>query len=373
MKIHIRPRPSYSSSAFVDPDRGRRTRPRTIAAILFFAFICTAAAQEPQVRTTLNPQNDVWVGQRITLVVELLAPGVFSSASAFDLPDPKGLLLVPPSGSPVVSAEEINGTVYAVQRHEVSVFAQRPGEWTIPSFTVRFSFKDHPMDSKSVSATVRTEPIHFAAKLPPGAEKLGTVLSARDLTAVESWNPEPGKAKAGDAFTRTITFSAPDIPAMAFPPFPTSPIDGLGIYPKPPEVLDHSERGELRGERRDVITYVCQRPGHFVIPAARLTWFDLDAKQLRTIDFPANSLDVAANPAMQAALTAPSSAQRSTLKWTVTGLVILVLLAAVLWKRRIRCILLRWLAPFRPIHLQPLNPIPLEHTKTMKRNLVGIA
>jgi len=192
--------------------------------------------------------------------------------------------------------------------------------------------------------------------MPPGAEKLGTILSARNLTAVESWKPEAGKAKAGDAFTRTIIFSAPDIPAMAFPPFPTPPIDGLGIYPKSPEVLDHNDRGQLRGERRDVIIYVCQRPGQFVIPATRLTWWDLDSKQLRAIDFPALTLDVAPNPAMETALTTPASAQRSLLKWLVPVLVTILLLAVILWRSKLRRILLRWLAPWRPVHLQPLNP-----------------
>jgi hypothetical protein len=107
-------------------------------------------------------------------------------------------------------------------------------------------------------------------KLPPGAEGLATLISARDLKATEIWQPESGSAKAGDAFTRTITFSAPDIPAMVFPPFTTTEVAGLGVYPGAPRLLDHSERGTMRGERQDIVTYVCQRSGRFVVPAARL-------------------------------------------------------------------------------------------------------
>jgi len=286
----------------------------------------------------------------------LLAPGLFAGAPSFDLPDPKGLLLIPPSDSPVLSNQDIAGTSYTVQRHEVSVFAQRPGEWTIPPLTVRFSFKRNPLDKEAVSATVRTQPIHFTAKVPPGAENLGTILSGRNVTAVEAWNPEPGKAKTGDAFTRTITFSAPDIPAMAFPPFPARPIDGLGIYRKPPEVLDHSDRGQLRGERREVITYVCQRPGHFVIPAARLTWWDLDSNQLRIIDFPAYTLDIAPNPAIEAASMSGSD-RHPTLNGIAVG--VLLLLAAgviIVWRKQLHSLILRWLAPWHPVHLKPLNP-----------------
>src|SRR5262249_50892896 len=134
-------------------------------------------------------------------------------------------------------------------------------------------------------------------------------------------------------------------------------IDGLGIYPKSPEVLDHSDRGQLRGERRDIITYVCQRPGQFVIPAAQLTWWDLNTKQLRTIDFPARSLNVAPNTAMQTALDATTSVHTSLLKWMVTGLLLLVLLAVIVfWRSKLYRVCLRWLAPWRPVHLQKLNP-----------------
>ena len=55
--------------------------------------------------------------------------------------------------------------------------------------------------------------------LPPGAEGLGNVISARNLKVEETWKPELGKTtiKPGDAFTRTIIFSAPDLPGMGLP------------------------------------------------------------------------------------------------------------------------------------------------------------
>jgi len=111
--------------------------------------------------------------------------------------------------------------------------------------------------------------------MPPGAENLGQVISARDLKIEETWRPEPGKENvmAGAAFTRTITFTAPDVPGMMFPPFPAGQIDGLGIYTKR-QLLDQTDGGSLHGERRDVVTYVCKRAGEFTIPATQYTWFD---------------------------------------------------------------------------------------------------
>ncbi len=317
------------------------------------------AAADALVRTSLATSGDIWVGQRVTLVVELLAPGYFSGAPAFDLPDPQGLLIVPPGGSPTISTKEIEGTSYTVQRHEFSVFARSAGAQTIPPLTARFHFKRNPLDADILPAMVTTDAVSFTAQLPPGAENLGNVISARGLQAVESWKPEPGKAKAGDAFTRTITFTAPDVPAMLFPPFPAGQIDGLGVYPSPPEVRDHTERGQIRGERRDSITYVCKRPGQFRIPAVRMTWWDLDARQLRTIDFPERTLEVTANPALA---VAPGDAEgprqwMPQRRWL--GVLAIAVAGAVGLYLGWRLVRRRVIAVFRPVRLAPLNPVPI--------------
>jgi hypothetical protein len=312
-----------------------------------------AAGQEAKVRTSLSTQGDLYVGERLTLVVELLAPGVFASAASFDLPDPQGVLLMPPTEHPIVSSEEIDGVSYSVQRHELFAFPKRGGSETIPSLPVRFAFKRSPLNQAKVSARVRTDPVQFTVLLPPGAEGLGNVISARNLKVEETWKPELGKTtiKPGDAFTRTITFIAPNLPGMLFPPFPTNPIDGIGIYGKH-QVLDQTERGALRGQRQDIITYVCQRPGEFTIPAARLTWWDLEGKQLRSIDFPAHALDVEG-------ISAQTSPPKWVAWWKPIGLVVSIVLAlALLCYARLRPVFAAVFAKFRPVHLASLNPPP---------------
>jgi hypothetical protein len=332
---------------------------RCVWALTLLSLLCSASAlaQEAKVRTSLAVGSEVWVGQRVTWVVELLAPGYFSGAPAFDLPDPKGSLIVPPGESPTISAEEIEGANYTVQRHEFSVFARIAGQQTIPPLTARFHFKRNPLDTAVDSAAVKTDALSFTPQLPPGAEKLGFVICARDLEGVETWTPEPTNARAGDAFTRTITFAAPDVPAMLFPPFPEGRIDGLGIYPGPPEVRDYTERSEMTGERRDTITYVCMRPGQFQIPAVQLTWWDFGARQLRTVAFPARTLDVAENPGLAAA---PVDGEVQGHWMAEVRRFRVLILAAVLTAGLLfgsRLFGGRVIAFFRPIHLSPLNPV----------------
>ena len=155
---------------------------------------------------------------------------------------------------------------------------------------------------------------------------------------------------------------------MVFPPFPAGQIDGLGIYTKR-QLLDRTDDGSLRGERRDVITYVCQRPGDFTIPAVRFIWFDLETKQLITDDLPERTLNVKANPALATPAgtnSAGGPAPRSV-PWRALGVaataILLVLFAT--WSSRLRHLLADLLNPLRPIHLEPLNP--LEESQQQKQ------
>lgn len=328
-----------------------------------FLLFATAGAQEARIRASLADDEEVWVGQRVTVIVELLAPGYFASAASFDIPDPQGVLLMPPQGHPLVSNETIDGTLYSIQRHELLAWPMRAGDVSIPAVTARFSFKREPLDTEDVQATVTTGAMPFRVTLPPGAEGLGTVISARELTVSESWNPQPGndEIKAGAAFTRTVTFAAPDIPGMVFPPFPTADIDGLGIYAKQ-HIEDAENRGALTGMRRDEITYVLQQPGDYTIPSVKLTWFDLDAQRLRTETLASENFSVVANPAMATAgaAEARSSSDARPWGWLAGGLALVVLVFRTLRnerrRRHIGQLVERCVAPFRAVHLQALNP-----------------
>ncbi len=325
------------------------------------ALLCgNLRAQEAKVRVSMHGADEVWTGQKVTLVVELLAPGYFASAPSFELPDPQGVLLVPPMDHPVVGNETIDGVQYTVQSHELLAFPMRAGDLTIPALSVHFSFKRAPLDTDTTDATLTTPPQPLKVKTPPGAENLGQVISARDLKVEEQWKPEPGDAdvKAGAAFVRTVTFTAPDVPGMVFPPFPADKIDGLGIYAKH-QILDRSDRGSLQGERQDAITYVCQQPGQFTIPAVRFAWFDLDAKKLQTVDLPAHTLNVIANPDMASgAATASADTGKPPLKRSTIAVLTTIALALVAaCIPRVRHTVAGWLAPLKPVHLQPLNPV----------------
>jgi hypothetical protein len=232
--------------------------------------------------------------------------------------------------------------------------------------------------------------------MPPGAEKLTSLISASDLTATEVWKPDfqstvgnPGrvaqadpvistKAKVGDAFTRTLTFTATDVPGMAFPPFRAGRVEGLAVYPKPPQVQDQGERGVLQGKRIEAVTYICQRPGIFTIPAASLTWWNTESAQLQIINFPAHKLEVIPNPAMaQNAQGAGGVPAANGKRWIIMEVLpyalgfVALLVICVAFRTRYRDAVTARLSRARnafvtawrdlisfwsPVHLAPLNP-----------------
>ena len=308
-----------------------------VLIVLAFSLLpnCSAHAASPQVRVSIDTTQSYWVGQKIPFYVDLLSPGFFSGSPKFDLPEISGVLVMKIPERPVMGTEEIEGHSFTRQRHEFVFFPQRPGQLNIPSFTVRFGVSGQA-GAPPKEIALKTTPLTLTPKMPPGAEKLGTIISTRDLKVTEGWDPAPKDAVTGDAFTRTITFQAPDIPGMAFPPMPELQIPGIGIYPEAPVVNDRMERGDFVGERSETVSYVMEDDGKRIIPAISFHWFDIASQTLKSEQLPEVTFKVSPST------TGPSSGQpfgqpaiAGSLKMIFGMAFILMIIAAVvLWSRQ---------------------------------------
>lgn len=301
-----------------------------MALLLFLSSSYLCAGEQARLKSELKLPDEVWVGQRVKLYVTLFGDGQFSGAPKFDLPNLSGVLLMKISDRPLIGTEDIEGTTYTTQRHEFGVYAQRPGTVTLPAFKVRFSVGAFGA-GEPAEFELETSEHGFEAKRPPGAEGLASIISSRGLIVEEAWRPEPGDAKTGDAFTRIVTFRAPDVSGMAFWPLPSMVINGLGIYPKAPQVQDKSERGDFTGERKETVTYVCERPGDRTIPALVFHWFDLESKQLRRVELPSIEISVTQGPSAVAGTG--EGAGSFGYAWLLVP-ALLLLGAGILWRYR---------------------------------------
>jgi hypothetical protein len=295
----------------------------------------TASAADPpaRVKVEVSPADGAWVGQRVTLAITLATPDLFAGVPSFDMPPIAGAVVLPPAGSPVLGSETVGDASYTTQRHEFAVYAQRAGVVRVSPFPIRFE-TNAGFGKPTVRRQVTTDEVSFAAKPPPGTERLGTVIAARDLRVTDEWAPEPKAPKVGDAVTRTVTVTAADVPGMVFPPLQPGAVDGLAAYPKPPAVSDRTDRGSLTGRRVEAVTYVCERPGAVTVPDRTLTWWDLGAKELKTANLPGRRFEVA--PAANAADEAPPAPEPAAGRrwwWAIPALGVTVLLGWLLVRR----------------------------------------
>jgi hypothetical protein len=248
---------------------------RTVWFVLMAIVACGAehlhAAEPVLLRASLAKPGLVLVGERVTIRVKLLTTTTFASAPVFELPTISGALLMQIEDRPVLGTEEIDGESYAVQQYELTLFIMRPGMAEVPSFTVRFESPPH-LGEKPVEHRLITPALQVEARMPASAENLAGIIAAQELHVDQIWQPQPTNAHVGDAFTRTVTLIAPAVPGMIFPPLPLAKVDGLAVYTKPPVVQDQIERGDFTGKRIDTVTYICERPGQFTLPALVIPW-----------------------------------------------------------------------------------------------------
>ncbi len=273
------------------------TRPSWIWVLLLLAGATTAeAAERLLVRLSLDP-TDPWVGQSVTLNLDVL--GLDSWANVPKLPnfeiDGAYLLRVQTQGARL--NETIDGESYSGQRYRWLLFPQREGDITVPSTPVDVNLKVFGAGSDDEALAAETPATTLAAKLPPGVTDPATLVTTRNFDAGQVFEPDTPSLNAGDGIRRTVTRTAAGVAGMALPPLNIPEIDGLSIYVDEPEVGDRINRGRLeQGTRVERITYVPTRGGEFQLPPLSFSWWNPETEVLEeeTLDGP--SISVSAPP-----------------------------------------------------------------------------
>lgn len=288
------------------------------------------------IKTELQKTEKIWPGQRQTFYVKLYTTTSFAGSTRFELPKVPGMIIMEGEDRPLLGTEKIDGVSYIFKQHEIALFPQRAGSLAVPSFIVEFGFQGE--ENKVAQQSFTTNELKFTVEKIPGADSQRPVITTSNLNVDDHWQPAPGTAKVGDAFTRTITMTADDLPGMAFPPLNVRKIEGVGLYTKQPQVADEMQRGEFTGKRIETISYVCEQEGTFTVPDAQIQWWNPKTESLRNIVLEAVELKVAANPLLQKEKPVDSKVSgddRFSWKWPVLIVFFSALAgAAFIWQRR---------------------------------------
>jgi hypothetical protein len=110
-----------------------------------------------------------------------------------------------------------------------------------------------------------------------------------------------------------------------FPPLTSDAPESVRVYMADPIVQDRTERGQSTAERSDTIKYQFERAGTFPLPDVSLTWWDVQASELKQEILPGETVEVEGTvPAFEAAPKEPKP-QRPLAAWFLAiGLALLV-------------------------------------------------
>lgn len=293
------------------------------------------------VRSAVQPESGIWVGQRVIYQLDTLVKDGWAKVQRMPDVQVSGAIVVRMETQGVRLNETIDGDAYTGQRYELLLFPQRGGEISVPAIPLAIEISQWG-DSTLKQAVQKTAPaLTFTARTPPGAEKIHGLISTERLSADQTWQPETSELSVGDTLERRITFSADNVSAMVFTPLVFAGAEAFDVYPKPPEVEDRYDRGDLTARRVEAVTYVFKRTGRVELPSVTITWWDLSRKALRKTVLPSRTFNVA--PSAAARATSPMAsvdAAPSSRRWIYGGA--FILLATVLAVRFGKPLQRRW-------------------------------
>jgi len=298
----------------------------------------TLAAQENDVQAdvaiSVTHNGTLWVGQQITLNLDVKTTGFSFSNTHFNLPEISGAFLMQTDTSTVKLTENVGGQSWQIVRYPIALYPQQAGTLEIPPIDVRFS-TSAGFGSTEKAFEFRTRPLELTISQPPGVNDAGMVITTSAFELSHQWQPESATARSGDAFTLTVTRRARDITAMLLPPLPVYRTEGLAAYPQASEVNDITNRGDLTGERIDSIIWVVEKPGSYAIPGIRFQWWDPDKSELKEQIIPGLKLDVSPSVLDEAASTTDEKPgfKVGFFLWLIV-FALTALTATLLWRRK---------------------------------------
>lgn len=298
-------------------------------------FVNNAAAQEPIIRAKIEETGTIVPGQQVHLVLNVLAPGFFTSPPQFPLfALPHALVTLPDERSQNVT-DTINGVQFSGIQKRYSIIPQVSGNYAIPTIQISFDYLE---DGNPKQATVTSPPLSFTVGAAQQAGQPEFAASSLDLT--QNFDRAPDKLQTGDALVRTLTVTATDTVAITIPPINVGTSLGLDQYVKPATITDNVPVGRMTASRRvETIVYTASKPGIFSLPAISYRWFDVKSQQPQNATLAATTVTVAPGLAKPSPPVGPIGHKFASrqLVWIVAITVVLIAAAlAVVMRYRAR-------------------------------------
>jgi hypothetical protein len=215
---------------------------------------------------------------------------------------------VEPLGDAKTYEKLLNGIRHGVIELRYAIYPQQSGELSIPGqvFTATLAERAGSQDfnpfgprqgrvtrirSPQLSLQVKTKPAEYPADAP--------WLPARNLSLVEAWSPEPGKARVADSLTRSLLLKVDGLSSAQLPPLPPTQAPGLRRYPDQPQLANQASEQGLIGSREEREALVASLEGPVELPPIEIHWWNTLEDRLELATLPGKTLQIANNPDLE--------------------------------------------------------------------------
>ncbi len=246
------------------------------------------AQQKLEIRSWIEPEQDIVVSQRVQLKIEVSTEKWFTGGTRIGRLEIQDAMVLQHMGLATNFTRRVGVDTWSVQEWTINIFPQQEGSFEIPALPITLSISGP--DNKPVIGTVTTELIRFQAIVPGELKGRTDWVATTQLDVDESFDKPLEDLKPGDALRRTVRFRAENIAAMMLPEMITKNLDGLGVYRKSPRIRDDTNRGNLVGERIETLTYIVERLGTYVLPEQTFYWWNLATGIVETVTLPERTI-----------------------------------------------------------------------------------
>jgi hypothetical protein len=310
-------------------------RALTLVVLLAPPAFGQQAPDAPSVEVAVDPEGPVIVGTPVEISLTVLVPTYMPDPPVWpDLQIADAITRLPERATHPVTRRSGGATLSGLTR-TYEVVPQRAADYDLTDATVVVTYAD-PETNAPRQANLPVPGFSVSATIPEGAGDLDPFLAAASLGIEATLEGLPDHPKPGDSFSLTLTATASGPPAMLLPPLaaglPTPA--GLRAYPRQPALADTPATGggPAAAARKETIAYVIEEPGHYVLPAVSIDWWNLSNHSVETSSTSPVTIEVPAPPGWRD--DAPGTALRRprNLLLVVAGLGLAAGVVALVWR-----------------------------------------
>ena len=141
---------------------------------------------------------------------------------------------------------------------------------------------------------VHGDPIVLSVRPRPSGARGRDWLPAQSVTLSARWSPRSDSVPAGDPLTLELDLKATGLTAAQLPDLVhrlRTPA-GVSRYPDQAQLQNVPAGTGILGSRTQTIAFIADRPGHYVLPALTVHWWNTRTDRLERVTLPAQTLNV---------------------------------------------------------------------------------